>query len=348
MEQPLRICYLGITDPAFSRAGVYIGALRAQGVVVHECFDSTPGWRKFWRLYKKHHELRHAYDVLIVGYPGALVVPLARLISKRPIIFDAGWTLFEGVVLARGHHAHNPFARFFLWCIDRAGHLCADLVLLDSDEQISFYCTLMRVSRKKLRRLYTGCDERNFYYDETLKKTEQFTAVFRGKHNHEAGLSVVLQAGRLLEREGIALRIYSPGYVPEEAIPSNVSIQDTFLPFTELRTRMSECHVSIGQMAKHERLHHSIPHKAFESCRMGLPYISAYSRALKEFLGQDKGMYVPPEDPRALAQALIRIRNNPELATSLAEAGMSAYAEKASWQVLANTLVGFVQDVRAK
>lgn len=346
--EPPRVCYVGITKPDFSRTGVQLGALRTAGVEVIECFDSSPGLRKFFRIYTLLKKAKGAYDVIIVGYPGAIMVPFVRLISSVPVIFDAGWTLFEGVVLGRGMYAKNPFARFFVWLLDRLAHDFAHLVILDTDEQVSFYATLMRVSKKKLRRLYTGCDERHFYQDVTTPKLARFTAVFRGKRNTEAGLPTILSAGRLLEKEGIDLRVYSPGYKSEDEVSPNVLIDQTFFTANELRGRMSECHISIGQMTSHERLDHSIPHKAFESFAMGIPYVSAESLALKEFLGKDKGLFVPAGDSVALASAIVQVRDENGFAEQLVNEGKRAYQEKASWEVLARALVGFMKEVRAK
>lgn len=347
MDTP-RICYLGITKPGFSRSGVQIGALRALGVDVLECFDTSPGLKKFFKLFSMLRALRGRYDLVIVGYPGALVVPFVRIVCGTPVIFDAGWTLYEGIVLARGRHKHNPFARFFVWFLDRIAHDFAHLVLLDTDEQLAFYAKLLRLNTKKLRRLYTGCDERSFYEDTSVPKRTRFTAVFRGKYNIEAGLPTVLEAGRLLEKEDIDLFIYSPGYKPEGVVPKNVTIVQEFFPLDELRKRMSECHVSIGQMAIHERLDHTIPHKAFESFAIGIPYIAARSRAMHELIKEgDVCLMVPAGDPEALCKAIVRLRNEPEFAASVAREGLRAYEEKASWDVIATILIDYAQQVRA-
>lgn len=345
--KPLTICYMGLTKPGFSRNGVQIQALRAAGHTVHECFDEAKGLAKFVNLSKKHAALKGTYDVIMVGYPSALVVPFARLISSKPVIFDAAWSLYEGIVLARQRHKRNFLGRWFVWFLDRVGYQAADLVLLDTDEQLSFYASLMKVGREKLRRLYTGCDEKAFYADTSVPKRPRFTAVFRGKYNLEAGLPHVLAAGRLLQEDDIDLIVYSPGYNPkqQERTP-NMTIVDQFFSLDELRMRMLECHVSIGQMDKNERLHHTIPHKAFESLLMEIPYVAAKARAMEEFLIDGEScLMVEPGDPGALRAAIRRIRDEQGLEERLKKGGLQTYQEKASWKVIASELAGYATEL---
>jgi glycosyltransferase involved in cell wall biosynthesis len=345
--RPLTVCYMGLTKPGFSRNGVQIQALRSVGVIVHECFDESPGVSKFVRLYQKHAALNGAYDVVIVGYPSALVVPFARFISRKPVIFDAAWSLYEGIVLARRRFRINILGRLVVWLIDRLGYQTADLVLLDTNEQLDFYASLMKVSKKKLRRLYTGCDEKAFFADPSVRKRSRFTAVFRGKYNIEAGLPHVLAAGKLLKDEGIDLIVYSPGYHPKkEELSENVTVVSDFLSFPDLRTALLECHVSIGQMDNNDRLNHSIPHKAFEALHMKIPYIAARARAVEElFTDGGNCLMVEPGNAHALAVAILKLRDENGLSDRLVENGLETYQTKASWQAIGTELQGYAKEL---
>ena len=86
---PKTICYFGIYHPIAPRDRVYLDGLRALGVAVFPCVDNSRGFLKFWRLWKKHKTLRGAYDILWVGYLSTMVVPLARLISRKKVVFNA-------------------------------------------------------------------------------------------------------------------------------------------------------------------------------------------------------------------------------------------------------------------
>src|SRR3989344_6457800 len=97
----MRICYFGIYNPEESRNKIYIKGFKEHGVEIIECRDVTRGPLKYLYLFWKHWKIRNKYDFLIVGYPGHVVVPFAKLISKKPVILDALCSLYEGVIVSR-------------------------------------------------------------------------------------------------------------------------------------------------------------------------------------------------------------------------------------------------------
>ena len=98
----MTICYFGIYKSDYSRNKVYISGLKELGVDIIECQNDSRGLVKYPKLFLKHWKIRNNYDYLMVGYPGHPVVWFAKLISKKPIIFDALCTMEEGVLISRG------------------------------------------------------------------------------------------------------------------------------------------------------------------------------------------------------------------------------------------------------
>ena len=96
------ICYFGIYNPNESRNKIYIDGLRQNGVKILECRDIHRGPLKYIFLFFKHWKIRDKYDLMIVGYPGHVVVPFARLISRKRVVLDALCSLYEGVIISRG------------------------------------------------------------------------------------------------------------------------------------------------------------------------------------------------------------------------------------------------------
>jgi len=71
----MKVLYFGIFDSEFSRNKIYADGLKLNGASIVTCTDNSPGFLKFWKLLWKHWEFRDQYDIMIVGFPGYIIVP---------------------------------------------------------------------------------------------------------------------------------------------------------------------------------------------------------------------------------------------------------------------------------
>jgi glycosyltransferase involved in cell wall biosynthesis len=76
---------------------------------------------------------------------------------------------------------------------------------------------------------------------------------------------------------------------------------------------------------------------AIESLACAVPLVATTGGALPEVVGQDgiTGMLVPPGDPGALAVAIGRVLEDPDLAARLSRAGRQRVLERFTWQACA-------------
>jgi len=80
------------------------------------------------------------------------------------------------------------------------------------------------------------------------------------------------------------------------------------------------------------------PLKLFEYLTMGRPIVASNLAAIREVLtGRETALLVPPGDERALAAALVELRENPAMAASLAS-NASRLASRYSWDARAEKL----------
>ena len=87
----ITVCYFGIYNPTHTRNRLNIKGLRQNGVTVLECNVRDRSWKKYWLLTKKYWSIRKLCDVIIVGFPGHPIMPLAWLLGRltgKKIIFD--------------------------------------------------------------------------------------------------------------------------------------------------------------------------------------------------------------------------------------------------------------------
>ena len=100
-----------------------------------------------------------------------------------------------------------------------------------------------------------------------------------------------------------------------------------------------------GTSAKAARV---IPNKVFQALACGTPVVTADTPAARELLEHESSaLLVPAGDPEALASALRRLADGPELARRLGEGGRAAYDAKASEEVLGRRWRALLERVAA-
>jgi len=287
----MRICYFNYTKNIHARDAVYLKGLRENDVEIIECRDSSPGWIKYWHLYRQHRVLRDKYDILMVGYTGHVLVPFARLISRKKIIFNALSSLYEGIVISRGKKGPFYLRAIYSWLIDFVAFHTASLSLIESNGQKEYLAKKFLLKKDKLLVAWTGADDSIFYYDPNIKKLQTFTVLFRGGFLPESGIEYAIEAAKILKNENINFRIIGWGMM-ESKVRTMLNSFDSSrvewikekLPIEKLRGKMQETHLSLGQLSRHPRLERTIPHKAFETIAMRLPYLTARNKAVMELL----------------------------------------------------------------
>src|SRR3989338_11113899 len=112
-----KICYFGIYQPSAPRDRIYLEGLKGFGAEVLLCVDNSPGLLKFFRLAKKLQALKNQYDILWVGYLSTMVVPLAWLISREKIVFNALDSWYDRSILDRGMYSKFSPKAWMIWLL---------------------------------------------------------------------------------------------------------------------------------------------------------------------------------------------------------------------------------------
>lgn len=288
---------------------------------------------------------------MIVGYPGHIMTPFAKIISRKTVIADLLGSFKDAQI-----HSHNSGAirRFKDSIIDWMAVKFADTVLLESEAQKDFF--IKRYGNlKKFKVLYTGVDESVFYQDEKSgNKGSPKIILFRGRLTPESGIFHILKSAELLKgRKDIVFRIVGFHYrlgqqvkdIIQEKKLSNVELVYDYLSDNALFEKMKDASISLGQFESSPRLDRTIPHKIFESMIMGLPLITAYSPAVGELLKDGEScIFVRRADPEHLAEKICFLADNPEIREKLADNARFIYYKKCSMKVLMDELFNIIKN----
>jgi glycosyltransferase involved in cell wall biosynthesis len=330
-----------------TRDKVYINGLKENNIKILECIDDSPSWKKFWRLYKKHKALRDDYDILWVGFSGHILVPFARLISKKPVMFNALSSLSDGIIMSRRKYGFLGWRIVYCWLIDWLAFNSAHISLVDTDARKKFISHKFFIPNKKLIRLYTGVDDSIFVYNPEIKKLPEFTVLFRGALMPESGIKYMLEAAKILKYEPIKFRIMGNGYLAplvekmiKELNLDNIEWVKEKLPWEEMTKKMQECHLSLGQLSDHKRQELHITFKTIESMALKIPYVvTKNSYGILEFMKDEKTcIAVKPADPKDLAEKILWAKNNYTQTEKIAENAYQLFKKEFTTKKLSGEL----------
>jgi glycosyltransferase involved in cell wall biosynthesis len=343
----VRVVYFGTYERGYPRNAQVISCLRRAGVEVLERHESVwEGTRHKWAL-GGHAALRvlaaearlarggrlRGVDAVIVGYPGQLDMPVARVLSDRvPLVFNPLVSLSETLVGDRGRYRARSPAAAALRALDRLAFRSADVIVADTAENASFLAELAGVGPERLEVCFVGAEERLF--QPLWERREPFHVLFVGKLIPLHGVETILEAARLAP--GIPFRIVGGGQLESvlENAPANVE-RVPWVEYEQLPHELAGAGCALGIFGTGAKAHRVIPNKAFQAIACGTPLVTADTRAARELLvDEESALLVPAGDAEALASAVQRLAEDESLARRIGGGGRTAYEARASEAVL--------------
>jgi glycosyltransferase involved in cell wall biosynthesis len=342
----MRVLYFGTYERDYPRNAQVISCLRRAGVEVEEHHVGVwEGNRQNWRAgigaiarlsLAELRLLRRPpgdFDALVVGYPGHFDLTAARRASRgRPVVFNPLVSLSDTFVADRGRFRDRSLPARALEAVDRHALREADLVVADTRANANHLAELADLEPSRVQVAFVGAEERIFAPGWAAE--EPFTALFFGKLIPLHGVETILAAARATPE--LRLRIVGSGQLESllQGKPANVEWL-RWVEYEQLPQELHRAGAALGIFGTSDKALRVIPNKAFQALACGTPLVTADTPAARELLVHElSALLVPPGEPAALADALLRLAADPELARRLASGGRAAYEAQASEQVL--------------
>ncbi|MDO8676889.1 MAG: glycosyltransferase [Candidatus Azambacteria bacterium] len=344
MAKPLKILYFGSYDPEYPYNSILISGLRQNGVDVIECQDDSPGLKKFIKLFFKHWSLRNDYDAMVVGFLGQVIMPLAKLITRKPVIFSAPVSLYDANVRDRKVIKPISLKAAYYWFLDWFSMRLADLVFCGTNQDIEYAAGEFHIRKEKFRRMLIGAEDNIFYPVAAPGKKDYFLVSFHGTFIPVQGVEFIVEAAKILESENIKFLIIGSGQEKQNTLDlaRRLSVKNVeflgLLPKKQLASRISQADLCLGIFGNTPRTQRAIPFKIYECLAMRKPVITADTPAARELFDEKELMLVKAADPQSLADGILRLKNNPEILANLAQNGYNKFIKLASPKVLGGTL----------
>jgi len=299
-----------------------------------------------------------AYDVLVVGYMGYLDVFLARILAgRRLLVLSPVVSLYETVVGDRKMVKEGGLAARLAKAVDTWGCRLSDLILLETSEYVRYYVGEFGIPSSKLLRVFLGADETNFAPLPGAAEARgdgKLLVFFYGKFTPLQGLPYILKAAaRLATHSDIAFEIVGSGQLSAEmkALAADLLLENvTFIDWVEypkLPLHIARADVCLGIFGDTAKAARGVPVKAFDAMAMGRPIINGDSAASREvFTHGESAWLVPMGDDAALAEAILKLKRDPELRARLAAGARRVFEERYSKESIGRDLVAAIEAAR--
>ena len=267
-------------------------------------------------------------DVVVVGYLGHFDVHLARLLYPRStIVLDHLVGLGD---TATDRRTGGSLTRRLLSFIDRRATAAADVVLLDTEEQLEI---ITPEHRGRCVVVPVGSSDVWSHVAEAAPAPDAdatpLRVVFFGLYTPLQGCPTIGRAIALLaSREDIEFTMIGDGQdratTRAEAADGRVRWIDWLDP-SALAHEVQSHHVSLGVFGTGPKTARVVPHKVFESMTLGCAVITAATPAQQRVLG-DAVLTVPPGDAVALAERIAALADDRSALSDARDAATAAAA----------------------
>lgn len=193
---------------------------------------------------------------------------------------------------------------------------------------------------------------------EMSPSDKKYDIGYVGSLQDKKGVDVLLDAFKLLSENNKTM-ILMGGRNEQEIVPIQEKIQQMglddritltgYVPFHQVRNYLKE--VRIGVLPLKNTFYNQFltaPNKLFDYMGMGIPVIASDLPSIQAFIQRDReGLFVPPDDSTALAEAMNALLSDKKQYRHLAENALQT-AISFCWQKRGEAMINMIEEAASK
>jgi len=350
----MKVCFFGsYVKDAYTP--VLKKILELQGVEVIECHEKISGVSSFilgyFRLIFKHQKLD--YDVMIIPWRGIIALPLAKVLCKKPIVYNSAISIYDTLVLDRKTIKPNSVKAKIIHVIEKLAYQWSDMIYTESFAYIKYFVNEFSLDKNKFRRLFLSVDETIYQPLPYKEPTQKFKVLYFGTFIPLHGTDTIVEAAKIVSKYKDIVFIFS-GTGQEKILVENLAKKYhlsnvKFLGFVEKSIylkNITEADVCLGIFGKSSKAKNVVTNKVTQILASQKPLITMDSEAIREINAENEKncILVPPNDPKKLAEAILFLKNNPHERESIAKAGRDLYVKNLSMEKTGKLLVSYLME----
>lgn len=364
------ICFFGTYESTFPRTRTLKRACQIKRIKVIECH------RPFWEnmrekvdIFSIHSVIKLGFhlmltyislavrylgledhDAVVVGYNGYFDMPLAGLLTKirkKPLIFTPVFPLYETLVEDRKYVNKASLKSKIVHRIDEVSGRLADLIIIETQSYIRYYCEEFKIPRRKIFKIALGADENNFYLRPAKSRPIESNltkVLFYGKFIPLQGVSCIVRAAKLLEEDkDIQFEVIGSGQLSNsiKRLSEELNIKNidfiSWVNYKELPEHIMGADICLGIFGDTPKAQRGIPIKVYEALAMKKPVVTGDTPAAREvFTHKRNAVLCRMRSPEALAESIVLLKEDRRLRDHIAQAGYELYQRLFSSEQIAD------------
>lgn len=305
--------------------------------------------------------LQHRFDVIFANSPPLFVAGAGwfiSLIRRVPFVMEVQDLWPESAVVL-GELKNPRFIRWAEWleaqCYRRAKRIVAVTQGIADRligrglpmEKIAFIPNGTNID------LFRPDAEGGAQLRAELGLQQKFVVLYAGIHGLAQGLETVIEAARLLTNcSEIHFVMVGDGPKKEELLALNkvYGLSNLLMlssqPLERMPAYLAMADVALVPLRRVDLFQGALPTKIFDAWACQKPTLIGVDGEARHILNKvGAGLFVEPENPQALAEALLNLHQQPDLLKQMGQAGRQAAVEQYSLQAAARQMEMILQEV---
>jgi glycosyltransferase involved in cell wall biosynthesis len=275
-------------------------------------------------VYFLHGRARRLY----IPYPSVIVLFFFSLLpgAWRPklIVADCFISLYDTVVTDRELLSPSSWMAQSLKSMETRAYRTADVIVVDTELNSGYFIETFGIATSKILVLPLSIDESIFRPDTYLSHDDTCTVLFIGTFVPLQGVEIIAKAAVILSNQkNIRFRIIGSGQTAEaveriftNARPANVQWITEWRDSEQLAEEIRRADICLGIFGTGLKTQRVWPLKNYLYMAVGRPLITGNTRLAQRLLKQADSapfMTIPNGNPDALAAAIVKLANDPDL-----------------------------------
>lgn len=351
-----KVCFFQAYYTNYIRSQTLLEGLYQHEIEIVPCILNEHSWLRYPKAIFAFLKAKRHSDVVIANFRCWEIFPILRMITRKPIIYDAHISIWQSYCEERQKCRPDSFLGKLLFKIDALNCRLADKILIDTKTHADYFSETFNISREKFLPVYISCEETLFHPlkpPHRANPSSQTTVFWVGSGIPLQGLEVIIDAMKLVSELPIHLRIAGSSpildTIYQRAISENVS-NITFLgriPREQVVTEIAKSDICLGgHYSLIPKAGNVIAGKLFEMIAMRKPVIAGDNIAVRELFTHKKDLYLcEMGSAAALAEAISVLHNSPSLRKQLADSSYNLYSKKLRPEQLVIPLVNTIRSL---